>query len=572
MIILGLAALLTAVVSVLLTPPAIGYESSLFHAYHPLTWAAFAIAFVSLLTAILAPHYRIRAIIGIGILYTVFLTLPAIRNYVLFATPQADILFHMGIISDIISEGRIPYLFYPAPHTLFSTVLLITGLSDIMLQSISAITFTLILVSGIVLTTRRFLSSAVGPFILVAALPFVYGIHHISFHPWFFGLTLIPLLLFLNLIRDQARQWEMSTMVLTIGAALILYHILTAIVAVFIVVGLLVLRWLSQRHTSFPDLVAPTALATALILWVVYLDRFEILVRRFFIAQLAPGGGVGYVTQAGSTDRTLWQLLELVFLQWGTVILYSGLGSLIVFGLLLGWRKSNLYPFEHTVVTGFGIGVVFGSALALAQVFARNPLRILQFALLFSIFLLGIALWRVGRSETLAARVPKSGQTALTAGIFVCILITGLLGGATLYPDHRHLTETTVEGTAWHLDYHDRSQPTISQHMAHNMELYLSGYTDGRTTERVFYRHDSEVQLPNRLGYANSTAVGEWATDRYLLTKREDRVWAASIPENRKDDVDHYRLEDEARLADDSSVNRLYTNGEFQTWHTRGRR
>lgn len=115
----------------------------------------------------------------------------------------------------------------------------------------------------------------------------------------------------------------------------------------------------------------------------------------------------------------------------------------------------------------------------------------------------------------------------MVAGLFACILVVGLLGAGTIYPDNHHLTHSTIEGTAWHLDHHDSTQSTYSQRMTDNIEEFHDGYMKTHQNDRVFSRHDPDLQLPDRLGYKNNSSVGEWAGEGYLITKRDDIKWGS---------------------------------------------
>lgn len=558
----GASALLIAVLGVLLTPPASGYESSLYAAYHPLVWIGFAVAFTSFLSLILTLQYRIRAIIGLTTLYGVLFLLPVIRGYVLVASPLSDILFHLGIISDIVARGTIPYLFYPGMPVLFSTIQLITGIGDMSLQSVSGIVLTTVLILGSISLVQRFLNRAAWPYALIAALPLMYGTHHISAQPWFFALLLIPLVIYLACWTEEEFRWQQITLIAVLGTALIFYHPLTTIVTITILITITTVQRLSRQQSRRTRISMPLALGAGLTIWLLYLDRFGRLLQQLVVGQIASGGGIAYASQARNTDVTIWRIFEVAITQWGTAFIYTGTGGIIVLVLIVyAWKaRLQLRNLEQIAIISYAVGIVFAAIFFAAQIFSRNLLRILQFAVLFSIPLLGIALWRVHVSDRLPIEILKIssewGRSAILMGLFTCILISGLLGGATLYADDRHLTETTMTGTAWYLDHHDQSQSTYSHRMASNIEIYYHGYTEDQSTQRVFIRGDPDLQLLPRLGYDEHETVGEWIDSGYLLTTH------ANIEQG------HYTVQDETRLATDPAADRIYANGEYRIWKT----
>lgn len=568
--VIGITGLGIFITSVVATSPASNYEVSIYNAYHPITWVAFAVAFSCFLGLILSCYYRIRAVLGIAILYFLLLCLPIVRGYVLFATPRSDVLHHLSIIADVISTGGLPEYFYPSTHILFSVLGLITRLPITTLQSVGAVIFTTMLICGITISSRRLLGPMAGPSALIAAIPLVYTTYHISFSPWFFGLTLIPWLLLFILWRNKYYQIRVKIMALLVGLAIIPYHVQAAVFAIIVIVIASVIQWQGFRQQfQRKSNIIHYIVSIALIIWILNSDRINIYLIRYTTDQLAPGGGVSYAEQAGETSYTLWQLLwEFVILQWGTTFIYISLAGIIATIIIwrLWYHRTGLI--EITIVLAFVAGILFGLILAIEQIFARDPIRIFQFALLFAIYLIGIGFWWGWKHDSSSRSVdlPEKGRSTVTVGLFACILLVGLLGGGTLYPDNRHLTHTTVEGTAWHLDHHDRTQPTYSQGMAQNMEQLHSGYTKGRQGNRAFSRHDPDLQLPDRLGYTNHSTISEWADKGYLLTKREDIKRSASHPDNRMDDIIHYTPSDKERLYIDNSVNQIYTNGRYQVW------
>lgn len=554
-------------------PPTSTYEISIYSAYHPLTWIAFTTALICYFSLLLSKHYRIQAVIGVAILYFIFLSIPLFRGYVFFATPRSDLLYHYGIVKDVIETGTVISIFYPATHITSSTIILVTDISYSALQSIISIMFTTVLIMGLVITGRRLSERNAGPYFLLAALPLIYSQSHLSVQPWFFALTLVPLLVFTTVIYSPTSQ-QLAGAGLGLAGALIIYHPLTAIFGFIAIAITIISKEYISRATirlAVQHSIYPLIPAVVLVYWILYFDRVQRSILLFTQGDFDQQGTITYAGQAAEAGKPLWQLIwEFLILQWGTVIIYMGLASLLIIVVFVRYRQNRATAGELIVGLIFVAGVLFSLVFLLLDLFARNPIRVSQFGLVVTPLLIGMAFRLAFKQSNFDIRISQTGfMTIVSVILFILVLLTALLAAGTLYEDNRHLTEKTLEGTGWHLDYHDRSQPTYSQRMAFNLELYYHGYTMAYQNKRVFNRYDPDQQLPNRLGYESSTNVGEWAGNGYLITKRDDVAWASSRSQNQPIAANHYTEDDVQRLESDSTAQAVYENGAYRIWTTR---
>lgn len=563
------AALFVFVLSVILNPPATAYEVSLYDAYHSITWLAFATAFVCfVVTLTVAPQYRGQAVVGIAALYSVFLTLPDQRGYVFFGTPLSDLIYHLGIVRDLLINSTPHLPLYPLTHVLLGEIALVTGLPLTQLQPIGSLTATALMIIGTVLAGQHLVDSRSGPYVLVAAVPLVFTIHHIALQPWFYALAFIPFVLSVSAIRHQS--WGKRIVGLILAVGMVLFHPLTALFGL-VAMTIIVIK----KARGSPRLITRVAYiltpATLLGYWVLHFHRVRSSIELFLTpesAQYGSSGTFSYASQATSMAVPLWRLIwEYLILQWGTAVIYSGIAGLVT--LLVMWyfvkgKKTS----GNIAATIYVVGVLFGGVFAAADLFARNPIRIAQFGLIIAPILIGYALWlaygnwdfRCGSSGWLTA--VKTGTVAF---LLIAVIGTAMLAGGTLYDDHRHITESTMDGTTWYLDYHDREHQTHAQRMAVNMEIYYHGYSEARSRERVFSRYDPKYHLPPRLGYDENPTVGTW-TDGYLITKTEDIVRARGVPSNGSSEAAFYTEDDQNLLERDQTVSSVYDNGNFWIW------
>lgn len=147
------------------TPPAAGYEISLYEAYPSYLWI-FILAALSCGSGLLVYHaysnYSSKLwIFGLIIpLYTelLILLLPSIRGYTTFG--RWDVLEHIGYIKDILNTGNFPLAgmsgnnYYPVTHIIGADLSYITGLTPELLAEIFPGLFTLFYVVSVHLLAR----------------------------------------------------------------------------------------------------------------------------------------------------------------------------------------------------------------------------------------------------------------------------------------------------------------------------------------------------------------------------------------------------------------------------------
>ena len=146
---LGLLSLLNLILLVIaVTPPAKGYELSLYAPYTVYLFIAILLAFIFSFSLILSNIYKSKVDVSCFVgLFTIFMLtgilifLPLIRGY--FFYERSDSLSHIGMVKDILMTGHIASEnFYPIFHIEFAIASIITDLNNLLLLH-EAFTFAL---------------------------------------------------------------------------------------------------------------------------------------------------------------------------------------------------------------------------------------------------------------------------------------------------------------------------------------------------------------------------------------------------------------------------------------------
>ena len=568
-IIVGLTAILAVVIAVVLSAPAAtGYEVSIYNTYSLSIWLAFGVVLVGGVLLILAGGRERTSIWlpGFALIlgaYGVFYSLPLVRGYVLYGSLLSDSLYHLSIVSDVISTGELPQLLYPFTHTLFAELALLTGLSPNVFQMPVSYAFTVLFMIGYFVSARRLFSNQGGIYVLASAVPLTYTGLQLTILPWFYALCVIPLVVFALQLQTRAK---VALVAFPLATAIVFYHPLTSLF-IIIIAGIYHIwsSWNPHTPAARGGTVALAAGITVLV-WSLDTSRVQALLVQTVLGVATEEGVSTYAAQAVSSEYTISQLLvEYVILRWGPLMLFLGVASLIVVAIAYQCIR------ERRISTAGMLGIqyltagIVGVVLIGVGITSRSLVRLSQFALFFSTYLVGFGLWRTVRHK-IGQQPHRRVTTIIGSGLVLVVLVSTVLSAGIAYEDNKHITETTVEGTDWHLTNHDSSLQTKSFRMSYQIQLYLQGYTAGHEAPRTFSRYSSVYQLPTNLGYDDNATMAQTLQNRsYLITKVSDIAWARGQP-TVNDRPHQYSRANQATLADDRTVNKLYSNGAFDIW------
>lgn len=568
-IVVGLTAILAVVIAVILSAPAAtGYEASIYDTYPPTTWLAFGVVLMGGVLLILVGGRERTSLWlpGFALIlgaYGVFYALPLIRGYVLYGSLLSDSLYHLSIVSDVISTGELPQLLYPSTHILFGELALLTGLSPSVFQMPISFAFTVLFMIGYFVSARRFFSNRGGIYVLASAVPLTYTGLQLTILPWFYALCVIPLAIFALQLQTRAK---VALVAFPLVTAIVFYHPLTGLF-IIIIAGIYHIwsSWNPHISAARGDTVALAAGITALV-WALDSSRVQALLVRTVFGVATEEGVASYAARAVGSEYTISQLLvEYVILRWGPLLLFLGAASLVIVAIAYRCiRERRISTAGMLVIQYLTTGIV-GIILVGVGVLSQNLIRLSQFALFFSTYLVGFGLWKTVRHKV-GQQPHRRVTTIIGSGLVLVVLVSTVLSAGIAYEDNRHITETTVEGTDWHLMNHDSSLQTKSFRMSYQIQLYLQGYAAGHEAPRTFSRYSSVYQLPTNLGYDdNATMAQTLQTRSYFITKVSDIAWARSQP-TVNDRAHQYSRANQATLADDTTVNKLYSNGPFNIW------
>ena len=186
------------------TPPARGYEISIYAAYSPIFWFLFILTII--LGIGLTIYFIVRSISlwkyslpAILIADTVVLFLPTIRNYEFCALGGWDIFAHLGWSKFILNTGHImDGDHYPATHILMAAADQLSLLNPAILAAIiSFVFFMLYVLSLFILGRAVFKDDKAAALLATFGSPLLFSFAHYAFYPFLFAIFFFPLLFYI---------------------------------------------------------------------------------------------------------------------------------------------------------------------------------------------------------------------------------------------------------------------------------------------------------------------------------------------------------------------------------------
>ena len=581
-------ALLAAALLIAHNSPATGYELSIYASTPVLVWIFLVLTcaggvFLILHEVITEPSERSHIwLVGFLILLLAHMSLlyiPYVRGY---ASWLGDNLTHWGVIKDLVSTGHFseenPY---PVTHVLIAQVMSVTGLRASTVANLS----TCFLSVGFVLSTYL-LATAVLPHkgqhllaaaVAAAVVPFV-G-YHVLLMPNGWSILLFPLLLFAVFKCDS---WAYLVLALILVVLYPFFHPLSSLMAAVALVAIVLLRFgvgyvfRTARRTGNKPALGPilnlAGIELAILLpWVMSFQRFHSNVRLLW-ESLTTGGGADAIGGMGeSLDKVdihgIGFLLLLIKMYGASLIL---IGTAAAGGFLLVKRlRSDASDAKYLgLLSLLVLMLLFGSLYLLYYVGAPGLSsiggeRLLSYTLIPTVVLSGFTLYHL---------VARFGHGLRVAAAVLCtIMLAAVLSMLTLYDSpyrlrpNLQITQMDMTGMGWLVDTKDRSLGTT--YILINVDRFADALLG---LDEAGRRQDISSHAPviaDHFGYSDFGTLGEqYSQDTYAAITAADSMVYDTVWK----DVGRFSQVDFAHLQEDSTVMKLYANGELDVYLIRG--
>jgi len=574
--------------------PATGFEPSIYAATPPALWA---ILIFSLIFGICIVVHGIYAseledhkswILGLTLIllvYTTMLALWIIKGYALWGT--GDPMSHLGTTQDLIANYHSETdNFYPITHIFLAQLSQICGISVLIPYKCLPLIFGVLCIPFMYMFAKSVLPEK-GQVILatVASTTFVLG-WYLNLMPNALSNLMMPLAIFL-LIKSFSPgtvQWRILFVVI-----IFLYppfHPNPAFALLLISVTL----WLPSKikaissgktteHTAsvfkinFP---ASLLLLIWTITWISSFYLWDMLIRNTH--KLLIGNAGMHVERMAEMMQYAqgygYSVTEYFFKVYGGVLVFI---LLAVAALPVIWKRMSTETNYRSLAALYGPLAAF--SLGLVALYFSNigssPSRFLIYITIICIMFTGFMLYEIMQ------RIRRSYSTKHVyklAALLVAVTLSAVSinGIATLYPSHYTLsisgqsTRTEIAGMDWFLHRKDigKELTNFSIAPARFADLLLTP-DERRTRSDIHQFLAANLQLPFHFGYDKNPTLGSfYCHDTYLvLNEKDSRIYQDMYPEMAKI---RFLPEDFENLNRDTSLDRLYANGGFDSYYIHG--
>lgn len=575
----GIVSLSYAALVVATTPRAAGYEISIYTAYPTAFWISIVLTiFVGQLLVLedaassCASRYWKRGYALIVTASGLLLFLPTLRYQ--YVMGRADTLTFAGDIDYItVNHALQPDNYYPLMHLLTASLSFLTGIDPIkIMQAISPL-FSLAFLLG-VYSLLRYLFPEKRELIVI--LPFVsllfVGFDHLHVTPYNMSFLLIPVVILYCLKSQERNAIRSAVAMLVLVVATVFYHPLTGLLVVVFFAIAQVLSNLPRSIQLVADRKPVPSVSISLIVLVVlfaWYSSFDTIV--LSTASVVTGRGPSQFEHVATVaDRVSPSLVDLLQSGIATYGMEAVVGSVTL--VILGYLGYERYRGRVTVDTYvawlagiFVVSFAFGAVAFFLDVIFE-PLRFTRYGLVAGGILIGFGYLSMRR--TLRNRRAKQ---LLTFSMYTFLLLLVFLSVFLLFPspftdsENLQVTDREIEGMEWAIDHENETM--LAQDDGVLQHRHIDYQSMG--TEPTWEIRERDTAPPDHFGYDNNSTAGQnYETDTYLRVTKLAQIENPSLYPNYPDNWRHTPAE-YRRLENDSTVDHIYTNGEFDNYVVR---
>lgn len=575
--------------TIAITPPASGYELSIYKVFSPFFWMLFVVCALCSLIIIFSDFnnilhgskknpYIIAGPASIILTNIIFLLLPFFRGYVILGRGNSDILTHIGYINVISNTYNIGTdNFYPIIHIISSIINIVVGIEINNVVYLETILFYVFFIFNIILLSFGLYEQKTYMLLITALFsPLFLLLYHSYTLPSFLSLYTIPLILYAHHKREN-----------NIAGNKIPYSILLIILCIFIVfthpissaylILILLTFWVCNQctpHGTGSRNYNPLKLALIIsIIFCAWYLSFSILSRNianaftWFVHDAGSTPINYYSTAYAQASMTANQTIQLIVFRYGAILLYILLTSILILLLI----KIHHYLKTEKILR---YGALLFTVTLLTFIFfsgnlvETNIIRVSRYAILLMIIFDSIVLHAIFSAERTNNHLLKlsvnSASILVIAFILVISIISflGTYGSPLSYQANAQLSEMELEGATFTIQKINQDIPISSIYMSFNRYGdYLYGYNNHKEIE-------STTTIPSHFGYdKNKTIVRTYNfTKSYVIINKFTTIYSEIYPINIRNKSKIFNASDMGLLASDEGLIKLYENGEFEVY------
>lgn len=566
--------------------PAHGYELSLYECTPSIIWIGLVVSIIGgvyINVYIIYRHFSecyYFCFLGFFILLfnrVILLSIPYIRGYYSW---RGDNVSHLGILKDIFLSGHVASdNIYPITHLLLSEIIYVTGLPiELIVNHATTLLSIFYIISIYMLATSALNTKKEQIFAVTAVACVTFNGYDVYLMPNGWSLLYLPIVLFFYFKSSVKKHSLRYTILFTIS--LIIYpffHPLSTVILIMMLIIIGCIEYLFFKiidGDSFatkvsPLPVTPILLETVIFLpWLLSFQQFNLNIKLMYNS-ITIGSSPDVIASMGETLGKL----DLSVLQF-IILFIKVMGSELIFLLLLlisiailvksPNARKNKYLIIIVSITSV-IGLMYAAYLfnIIPGLQSMGSERLQAYLVIFTPISAGFVLSSIIDNKI---RVNKFNLAPVIC--IIIILTASILSIFSLYPSpyviepNPSITQMDIKGTSWILN--SKSISFNGVFIMSPLYRFAAGVSGLNESEMLLGPRYLETAVPDHFNYSVSKNLGDSFTkDKYCMITMFDKIIYTTVWNT----VGRFNLTDFMRLEKDSTVYKLYSNGECEVWY-----
>lgn len=607
----------TLAIEIAFQNPAQGYELSIYGSTPLIVWFSLILSITGALFIVLCQISMNKYIssnfwiIGVFILLLnrlILLYIPYIRGYFSW---RGDHISHVGYLIDIITYGHFYKDYYPITHILLSVVNMITGISQNIVSNYSTGIMSIFYVISIYLLAMATLDTKKEQILAVTSIAIVFFSYNVLLMPNGWSQLYSPLIVFLYLKSlEKQNPFEYKLLFVILLIMYPLFHPLSSFYVIFVltIIGVVTIsidlfsinekndmevisqtkkyafkEQLVSRFTKYLKTKTNTSILTRnnnyffpltailveiviIIPWILSFQNFNLNINIFYNSILTSTSQdviEGMQNSLNKVDVSGIDFIQLLVKTEGCNLIFIGLSVVSLF--ILGKKgcdsqksKNLLILLIITIFTGLVYAAyLFGIVPGLQAIAAG---RIKSYVMLFTPISAGFVFTHFFRKKLIVKKVNIFPMLCMFIILTASMLsVSSLYNSPNVVRPNPSITQMDMTGTDWFVNYHNKEILTTT--IMSPVHLFMDGIIGRVEEKKIFgspYRHTT---VPDHFNYTNMSKLGKsYLEDRYMMVTKFDTVIYSTVWSK----VGRFNYQDFDRLSGDTSVEKLYSNGETE--------
>lgn len=570
------------------TPPAKGYEISIYNAYPPFFW--FLFIFTIILGISLTIDFIVRRVSlwryslpAIFIADTVVLFLPLIRSYKFDALGGSDIFAHLAWSKHIVNTGYIQSgVYYPATHILVAMLDQLSFLNPSFLTALVSFTFFVIYLLCLFILGKVILNeNRAGALFFVFGSPLILPFKLHAFWPFIFALLLFPLVFYIMRKIERPKNRKAFYICFVIVSLFIVFlHPMISLVLLLILGVLYGYSQISNRYRprfSCRSNVLKMAaiIGITFVFWYIHFRSIFKKGENIISALLGESEAETILTynvdMVVHSGAPLIRIVEGFIKVYGPVVICFVAASFICLYLVKEFLNNRKHADEIIYVVFFLLSLTFGAALTFGHFIVFEFIRAVSFAIIMSTITCGIGFYVLIKDADTSKR-----KQILSIIVITVLCSVSFLSIFNLYPSpwitssSQQMTKMETSGLDWFLMNQDESTPLyFKDYTWYKYALYF------QELQKVTVQQPLVITkgIPHHFGYDQREhlvqSINNSGDDTfYLATNERLKQSVLAVLEEWRSFKDYFSKDDFSRLNSDNTVMKIYENSEWEIWRT----